>query len=114
MEGTSSGLRRLTVRSGLVPEDAGRFFIAVEDTGMGIPPENLTKIFSHGFTTKTDGPGFGLHASANSAKAMRGALTAASDGPGRGARFRLELPVRPASDTAADLPPNIEALPRAA
>jgi len=67
--------------------------VTVRDTGCGIPPENLTRIFSHGFTTKRDGHGFGLHSGAIAAKEMGGILTAESDGPGRGAAFVLELPI---------------------
>lgn len=66
--------------------------IAIADTGVGIPAENLDKIFRHGFTTKRGGHGFGLHASANAARELGGSLTAMSDGPGRGATFTLELP----------------------
>jgi len=78
----------------ITPSDAGMVKISVADNGLGIAPENLTQIFSHGFTTKKDGHGFGLHASANAAKAIGGKLTAHSDGPGRGATFTLELPIR--------------------
>ncbi|MBN2314717.1 MAG: GHKL domain-containing protein, partial [Sedimentisphaerales bacterium] len=66
--------------------------IEVKDNGVGIPKENLAKIFRHGFTTRKDGHGFGLHSSALTAKEMRGALTAHSDGPGQGATFTLEMP----------------------
>ena len=66
--------------------------IAVCDTGIGIAPDNLVKIFNHGFTTKKDGHGFGLHSGANAAKEMGGSLTAHSDGLGQGATFTLELP----------------------
>ncbi len=69
-----------------------RIVIKVIDNGIGIPPENLGKIFSHGFTTRKDGHGFGLHSSALAAKQMGGALHAHSDGAGRGATFVLELP----------------------
>jgi two-component system, NtrC family, sensor kinase len=62
------------------------------DTGCGIAPENLTKIFSHGFTTKKDGHGFGLHSGAIAAKEMGGILSAESEGEGLGATFTLELP----------------------
>jgi two-component system NtrC family sensor kinase len=71
-----------------------RIRIAVEDTGVGIPPENLTRIFSHGFTTRRGGHGFGLHSGANAAQQMEGALWAESEGPGRGATFTLELPLK--------------------
>jgi signal transduction histidine kinase len=67
--------------------------IAVADTGVGIPAENLDKIFRHGFTTKQGGHGFGLHASANAARELGGSLHVVSDGPGTGATFTLELPV---------------------
>ena len=69
-----------------------RVKIVVSDNGIGIPPENLTRIFNHGFTTKKDGHGFGLHSGANAAKEMGGSLTARSDGAGKGAEFTLELP----------------------
>jgi len=69
-----------------------RVKIAVVDNGMGIPPENLTRIFNHGFTTRKDGHGFGLHSSALAAQAMGGELRAESAGPGQGATFTLELP----------------------
>jgi two-component system NtrC family sensor kinase len=67
--------------------------IAVVDNGIGIAPENLTRIFSHGFTTKKDGHGFGLHSGALAAKEMGGSLSAFSDGVGHGAKFVLQLPV---------------------
>jgi two-component system NtrC family sensor kinase len=53
----------------------------------------MNRIFNHGFTTKKDGHGFGLHSGANAAKEMGGSLTARSDGPDKGAEFTLELPV---------------------
>jgi PAS domain S-box-containing protein len=71
--------------------------ISVIDNGVGIPPENLTRIFNHGFTTRKNGHGFGLHSGAIVAKEMGGALIAHSEGPGRGAAFTLELPLQPAS-----------------
>jgi signal transduction histidine kinase len=70
-----------------------RVRIVVEDTGVGLPPDNLTRIFSHGFTTRRDGHGFGLHSGANAARRMGGALWAESDGLGSGATFTLELPL---------------------
>jgi signal transduction histidine kinase len=66
--------------------------ITVCDSGAGIAPDNLVKIFNYGFTTKKTGHGFGLHSCANAAKEMRGSLMAQSDGPGKGATFILELP----------------------
>jgi signal transduction histidine kinase/ligand-binding sensor domain-containing protein len=66
--------------------------IVVQDNGVGIPAENLTRIFHHGFTTRKDGHGFGLHGSALAAKELGGTLNGSSDGPGKGATFVLELP----------------------
>ncbi|MGO8696704.1 MAG: two-component system sensor histidine kinase NtrB [Limisphaerales bacterium] len=74
----------------------GRIKFLVADNGVGIPAENLTRIFNHGFTTRKDGHGFGLHSGALAARAMGGDLRAESDGPARGASFTLELPTQPA------------------
>ena len=70
-----------------------RVTIAVADNGVGIAPEDLTHVFRHGFTTKADGHGFGLHHSANAATEMGGRLRADSAGRGHGATFTLELPL---------------------
>jgi signal transduction histidine kinase len=83
--------RRLTL--GISANGDNRVKIVVSDNGIGIPPENLTRIFSHGFTTKRKGHGFGLHSAANAAKEMGGSLTAQSAGAGSGATFTLELPM---------------------
>ncbi|HEV3024161.1 MAG TPA: ATP-binding protein, partial [Pirellulales bacterium] len=89
--------RTLTLRTYLRGDD--RMFIEVGDNGVGIAPENLTRIFAHGFTTKKEGHGFGLHSCANSAAEMGGRLSVYSDGPGTGATFTLELPFTPAEVT---------------
>jgi PAS domain S-box-containing protein len=73
----------------------GRVVFDVRDNGVGIPPENMPRIFNHGFTTRPDGHGFGLHSSANAATEMGGAVMVRSDGPGCGATFTLELPLSP-------------------
>ena len=72
-----------------------RVRISVIDNGIGIAPENLPRVFDHGFTTRRNGHGFGLHSGVLTAKAMGGSLTASSEGRGRGARFDLELPLEP-------------------
>jgi two-component system, NtrC family, sensor kinase len=90
MENSESDLRRVTVS--VVGDKAGGVAISVTDTGCGIPAENLTKIFSHGFTTRKDGHGFGLHSSALAAQQMGGRLIVKSGGVGHGASFILELP----------------------
>jgi PAS domain S-box-containing protein len=88
--------KQITVR---VTNGDGRVRISVMDNGVGIPPENLTRIFNHGFTTRKDGHGFGLHSGALAAKEMGGSLTVHSDGPGQGAAFTLELPCAAREDS---------------
>lgn len=83
--------KRLTVGISLNGENGVQ--VSVTDNGIGIPPENLTRIFSHGFTTRKRGHGFGLHSGANAAREMGGQLTAFSKGTGHGATFTLELPI---------------------
>jgi signal transduction histidine kinase len=73
----------------------------VKDTGVGIAAENLAKIFGHGFTTRADGHGFGLHMGALSARELGGTLKVASEGLGQGASFTLQLPLPPAQALAA-------------
>ncbi len=82
--------KRITVRIGM--NGNRRVKISVADNGIGIPRENLARIFAHGFTTKKDGHGFGLHSAALAATETGGSLAAHSDGPGQGAIFTLELP----------------------
>jgi C4-dicarboxylate-specific signal transduction histidine kinase len=85
------GEKDKSVTARIARED-GHVMISVADNGIGIPAENLTRIFSHGFTTRKNGHGFGLHSGALAAKALGGSLTVASDGPGTGAVFTLALP----------------------
>jgi C4-dicarboxylate-specific signal transduction histidine kinase len=82
--------KRLTVRVG--PRGDERFAVSIDDNGIGIAPQNITRIFAHGFTTKKNGHGFGLHSGVLAAQEMGGSLTVESQGAGRGATFTLELP----------------------
>lgn len=81
---------------------AGQVQIIVHDNGVGIPAENLTKIYTFGFTTRKGGHGFGLHSSANAAQELGGSLRGESPGVGQGATFTLELP--PVPTTAGNKP----------
>lgn len=85
--------KRVTVRAF---RDDERVRVFVSDNGVGIAPEDLTRIFSHGFTTRKTGHGFGLHSGALAARGLGGSLTAHSQGPGKGATFILELPLQSA------------------
>jgi len=90
-------IRATPTRSGRVvvrvrTEEEDKVKMEVSDDGVGIPHENMVKIFRHEFTTKKDGHGFGLHSAALAAKQMGGTLAAASHGIGRGATFTLVVP----------------------
>jgi signal transduction histidine kinase len=92
-DATNLPTKRVTIRIRAgSPEGA---IIEVTDTGVGIPPENLPRIFSQGFTTRKSGHGFGLHSAALAAKELGGTLTVHSDGTGLGATFALTLPLQP-------------------
>jgi PAS domain S-box-containing protein len=84
------GEKRVTVR---IRATADSIVVAVIDTGIGIPAQNLERIFNHGFTTRADGHGFGLHSSALAAHELGGSLYATSAGIGQGATFTLTLPL---------------------
>lgn len=73
------------------PSD-GMALLKIKDSGKGIPKEQLGKIFTHGFTTKKGGHGFGLHSSAGFISEMDGNIRVESDGAGKGATFIVELP----------------------
>lgn len=89
--------RQMTLRMQVI---GSTLQISVKDDGEGISPENMKRLFTHGFTTRKDGHGFGLHSCAVAAVEMKGRLTAHSDGPGTGATFTLELPLKPVAEHA--------------
>jgi sensor domain CHASE-containing protein/nitrogen-specific signal transduction histidine kinase len=92
--------KRITLR---IEPPAGKCVrVTVADNGIGIEPENLTRIFNHGFTTRSDGHGFGLHTAALAAKQLGGSIAARSEGPGKGAAFVLELPVGESTGESSD------------
>ncbi|MGY2285269.1 GHKL domain-containing protein [Pseudomonas gingeri] len=85
--------RERDITLGVRVVDGTTLRISVKDDGEGIAPENISRIFNHGFTTRKDGHGFGLHSCALAAVEMNGRLYAHSDGPGKGALFTLEIPL---------------------
>lgn len=89
----SGGARRLTLRAGVFPDRNPVVRFEVSDTGGGIKPEHLPKLFAQGFTTRKAGHGLGLHSAAIVAKNLGGALQAKSAGEGQGATFTLDLPL---------------------
>jgi signal transduction histidine kinase len=88
----SGSTRRLTLRIGVLSAKAFARWEVI-DTGGGIKPENLSRLFAQGFTTRKAGHGLGLHSAAIVAKNLGGTLQAQSAGEGCGATFTLELPL---------------------
>ena len=99
LDAGKSPQKTLTLR---VRQEEDLVCIFVIDNGIGIAPENLTRIFSYGFTTHKNGHGFGLHGGALAAKALEGSLSVHSDGVGKGATFTLRIPSRPANAPSLD------------
>jgi signal transduction histidine kinase len=85
--------------------------IQVIDNGVGIPRENLARIFGHGFTTRRNGHGFGLHSGALAIKQLGGSISAQSDGPGKGAVFTLLLPLNVPARSEAEPNPEPMSVP---
>jgi signal transduction histidine kinase len=88
----SASVKCLTLRSRQINGPPDSIRLEVQDTGVGIPPEDLTRIFGQGYTTKQGGRGMSLHSGALTAKNLGGSLTARSDGSGTGATLILDLP----------------------
>jgi PAS domain S-box-containing protein len=91
MAGAGDGPRELTIASRI--DDANDVVVEVQDTGPGLDPEKLDRLFQSFYTTKPDGIGMGLAISRSIAEAHGGRLSAASNEP-RGAVFRFTLPVK--------------------
>jgi signal transduction histidine kinase len=87
---------RLTVRSshGLNPDGLDVISLSFADTGVGIPPTDLEKIFDPFYTTKEagKGTGLGLSISYNIVKRFKGDIKITSE-PGKGTTFTIILPV---------------------
>jgi signal transduction histidine kinase len=85
---------QLSVISDQLSVDGGQWVrIAVKDTGVGIPPENIKKLFEPLFTTKAKGIGLGLPISQKLAEANGGWIEVESE-PGKGSTFTVYLPAQ--------------------
>jgi two-component system NtrC family sensor kinase len=89
---------RLTLGVGMADDRQDFARLQVQDTGVGIRREHLSRIFAQGFTTKTDGHGLGLHSGALAARVLAGSLSFHSAGEGQRATFTLDLPLKPVED----------------
>lgn len=69
-------------------------YISIKDTGSGIKPEDITKLFDPGFTTKGVGVGLGLglYISYNIIQKHHGEITVNSE-PNKGAEFMIRIPM---------------------
>ena len=95
-------------RPGLTPGDY--LLLTISDTGEGIPPENLARIFDPYFTTKKTGSGLGLAAVYSIIKKHRGHIEVESQ-LGQGTTFRLWLPaLHEKTEPAATRPPITSAV----
>lgn len=89
MEKTPNNQRILQIS---IDGDQDKVVLKIKDHGMGISAENMPKMFTHGFTTKKQGHGFGLHYCARTIEAMGGTIAVESEGPNKGATFTLTFP----------------------
>ncbi len=93
---------RVTTRT----DEAGRAVVEVRDTGAGIPPHLLARVFDPFYTTKDVGAGTGLGLSISHAiVASFGGEIEVKSAPSEGTVFRVTLPPH-ASDRASDVPPS--------
>jgi hypothetical protein len=80
-----------TLRIACTPASNRRVELTVEDTGIGIPPDHLGKIFDLYFTTRDRGSGIGLSMVYRTVQLHDGEVEVQST-PGRGTTFRILLP----------------------
>ncbi|MBU3918199.1 PAS domain S-box protein, partial [bacterium] len=74
--------------------DKVNVYLKVTDKGEGININSLKKVFTHGYTTKDQGHGFGLHSCANLMTEMGGKMWVESEGSGKGSMFVLCFPIK--------------------
>jgi signal transduction histidine kinase len=89
MEGRAPAEKELLIRTW---EDSEKVHLSITDNGEGIKTEHLNNVFNHGFTTKKEGHGFGLHTCANYMTEMGGEIKAQSEGEGKGTTFTVSFP----------------------
>ena len=90
---TAERPRTLTFRTRLVGTTHIR--VEIDDTGSGIDETTINSIFTHGFTTKSDAHGFGLHYCANAIGELGGKIHIVPKDGEAGACFAVEIPINP-------------------
>ena len=86
----NQGSREMLIRT--FRKDPKTIIVSLKDSGCGIPQQNLSKLFDHFFTSKTDGLGMGLSISRSIVEAHGGHLDVENN-PDCGATFYFTLPV---------------------
>ena len=85
------GPRELVIQSQRAENE--QLLVSVSDTGVGLPPQEVSQIFNAFFTTKPGGTGMGLSISRSIVESHGGRLWATVN-PERGATFHLTLPTK--------------------
>jgi signal transduction histidine kinase len=93
--GENGALTVRTDQGGAAATGAGQIRVTIADTGVGIPPENLARLFQPFFTTKPGGNGLGLAMARRVILDHQGEITVESR-PGEGTTFSIQLPASPA------------------
>jgi len=106
MRSTSSGPRALTLATGL---EGGQPFVTVRDSGPGVEPQSLDRLFEPRFTTKSEGMGLGLYISRSIVELHGGRLWTTSGATGASFCFTLRAASDPAEIAAAST--NVARLP---
>jgi signal transduction histidine kinase len=83
--------RRLVVRTGMM--DSQTIYAEVDDSGPGLAPDLINRLFESFFTTKSDGMGIGLAICRSIIEAHGGRIDAMNRDDGQGARFRFSIPI---------------------
>jgi C4-dicarboxylate-specific signal transduction histidine kinase len=96
MSGTTEGPRDLLISTGRA--DSNDVIVSVRDSGPGLAPGALERLFDAFYTTKSNGLGLGLSICRSIIEAHGGRLWATANEP-RGASFEFTLPARPDSES---------------
>jgi C4-dicarboxylate-specific signal transduction histidine kinase len=96
MRDTPAGRRAVTITTAGADEQV---IVRVSDSGPGVAPDNLCRIFDSFFSTKSYGLGMGLNISRSIIESHGGRLTAQNNADGRGATFEFVLPLGGRAET---------------
>lgn len=101
-----SGVKLLTVRT--LPDESGKVEISVSDTGSGVVPDRLQRLFEPFFSTKKEGMGLGLSIARSVVQAHGGRIWA-DNNPGEGLTFRFTLTA--VVRQSVNMSPQLESVP---